>query len=400
MPKIEERGPRIIAYVIARLACGGAEMVLLELIGGLDRRRFRPVVISLAPPAELSDAFAGVGAEMHHLGLRRSAGFPLAFARALALFHRIGPDLAHGVLFYGDLTARLLAMFGAVPRVVSAVHSPYIGPIWTDYAMRVTDRWADAVTAVSALVAKARIEARTASEDKITVIPNGVDAKRFARPEASALELLRQRFRFSAEDRVLLCVGRLEPEKNHVLLLRVFARLRGRFPQLKLLLAGSGRLESDLRALAGELGVRDQVVFAGQVAPVGPLFHLAEWFVLASSLEGLPMVVLEAMAARLPMVVTRVGGIPEVIEDGRTGWLVPPNDEAAFESALVHALQLPPGERARVAEAAHCEVERRFSVRGMVEATEALYERLLGEPTDHRSNSLGPPSSRTAIPSR
>jgi glycosyltransferase involved in cell wall biosynthesis len=247
--------------------------------------------------------------------------------------------------------------------------------------MRVTDPWADAVTAVSALVAKARIEARTTSEDKITVIPNGVDPKRFARPEASALELLRQRFRFSAEDRVLLCVGRLEPEKNHVLLLRVFARLRAQFPQLKLLLAGSGRLESELRALAGELGVRDEVVFAGQVAPVAPLFHLAEWFVLASSLEGLPMVVLEAMAARLPMIVTQVGGIPEVIEDGRTGWLVPPCDEAAFESALVHALRLPPGERARVAEAAHCEVERRFSVRGMVEATEALYERLLGEAT-------------------
>jgi glycosyltransferase involved in cell wall biosynthesis len=371
--------PRTVAYVIFGLACGGAEMVLLELVRGLDRSRYRPVVISLAPPAELSRAFEDSGVELHHLGLRRIHQAPLIFAKALRLVRRLRPDLLHGVLFYGDFTARLLAMLGAAPRVVSAIHSTVVGPRWHAELLRITDRFADSVTAVSDAVARARLEAGTVSADKLTVIPNGIDLARFARPTEVELGALRERFGLAAGDRVMLSVGRLEPEKNHEMLLRVFARVRARFPDALLLIVGSGGLQAALERRAIELAIESRVRLVGHVSPVAPIYHLAELFVLASRFEGLPMVVLEAMAAGLPMVLTSVGGIPEVVEDGRTGWLVPAGDEAQLEAALVRALGAPAAEREAIARAAASDVRARFGMERMVSSTEQLYDALLAD---------------------
>jgi glycosyltransferase involved in cell wall biosynthesis len=385
----DQSAPRTIAYVIFGLWCGGAEMVLLELVKGLDRSRFRPVVISLAPPDKLSGQFESSGVEVHHLGLRRIVGAPWVFLKALRLVRQIRPDLLHGVLFYGDFTARLLGLLaGGAPRVVSAIHSVYVGPRWCAEALRLTDPLAHAVTAVSDVVAQARLDAGTVRPEKLTVIPNGIDMRRFERPDEAELAALRQRLGVTSDDRVLLCVGQLRPEKNHALLLNVFARVQRRFPRTLLLLVGTGNLLEDLEQQAVALGIGERVRFAGHVAPIGPVFHLAELFVLASRFEGLPMVVLEAMAAELPMVLTRVGGIPEVTDDGRTAWLVPPNDEAELESALIRALEAPESERRAIARAARADVQARFSMERMVEQTERLYDKLLADARLSRPNAV------------
>lgn len=352
-------------------------MVLLELVTGLDRSKYRPVVVTLAVEGPLAASFRDIGVDIHCLGMTRIVQAPHVLLKAARLMRRLRPSIVHGVMFYGDLTARLLRLFGTTPHVVSAVHSTYIGGRWSELAMRATDHLTDAVTAVSRAVAEAQIANGSIVPQKVSVIENGIDFGRFKAPSQSELERLKSQLDIQPRDRVLLCVGRLVPEKNHALLLRVFARVAAREPNAKLLLVGYGHLDAELRAQCAKLGLQDRVVFAGQVSPVGPVFFLAELFVLASWLEGLPLVVLEAMAAGCPMVLTAVGGIPEVVQDGRTGLLVPANDEPALEAALLRMLDASPEQKQVWASAARQEAQRRFSMERMVERTQAVYERIL-----------------------
>lgn len=369
--------PIRVLYIIFGLAMGGAETVLFELINGLDRKEFQPVVLSLSPPAALSEKFAAAGIEVHYLTLKRLEQAPLTLLRAIRTARQLNPDILQGVLFYGDLTARLIRLVWHKPLVVSAVHSTGVGRKPYLYAMRYTDGLTDAVTAVSRAVADAHLAERSITREKTTVIANGIDVQRFARPPESELVKLRQRFSIPEGRRVVLCVGRLDPVKNHALLLRAFAGLTRSVPNICLLLAGGGRIEGELRAQVAELGLGEQVIFAGEVYPIDPLFHLADVFVLSSSREGLPMVVLEAMAAGSAIVCTKVGGIPEVISSGKNGILVPSEDQPALERALRELLEAPESERRRLGDQAKVDVIEQYGTARMVEQTARLYRSLL-----------------------
>ena len=267
-------------------------------------------------------------------------------------------------MFYGDLAARLLHLFGGTQHVITAIHSTSIGSRRFERVMRWSDRYADAVTAVSNVVARAQIEAGSVPAEKVTVIYNGIDLRRFARPPSSEIEAHRARLGLS-EGRVLLCVGRLEPEKDHAQLLRAFKKLLTKVNDITLVLVGPGRLEAELRALASSLGIAERVRFAGQISPIAPIFYLADVFVLCSWREGLPLVVLEAMASGVPMVLTSVGGIPEIVEHEKTGILVPARDESALAAALERVFVMSPTEREGMATAARECVKERFSMETM-----------------------------------
>jgi glycosyltransferase involved in cell wall biosynthesis len=375
-PKLQQK-PVTIAFVIFALGCGGAEVVLLELVKGLDRLRFTPIIISLAPPSALSAAFEASGVEVHHLGFKRVDQAPLVLLRAWRLVRRLRPALLQGVMFHGDLAARLLRLMGGTTRVVTAIHTTSIGSRAYEQIMHWSDRYTDAVTAVSQVVASAQVQAGSIQADKVTVIHNGIDLKRVVRPSRAELDAQRARLNLCSGDRVLLCVARLEPVKEHALLLRAFKAVSSKVDNLTLLLVGTGRLEGQLRTLAANLGISAKVRFAGPVSPIAPILFLAEAFVLCSSREGLPIVVLEAMAAELPMVLTAVGGIPEIIEHEKTGLLVPSQNEEALADALERLFKMSARERSALAFAGRRLVEERFCVEHMVAATQDLYERVL-----------------------
>lgn len=375
MPQLGEQ-PKTVLFIIARLARGGAETVLLELVRRMARSNWRPVVVSLGPPDVLSEQFVGAGARVHHLGLERVTGAPLALVRLRLLAKSIAPQVVHGVMFYGDFCARFLRASGLSAATVGALHSTVIGPPAFERLLTWTDGFVDCVTAVSEGVAQQHIRLGTVRSTKLRVIPNGVDEQRLTAVDQAAVRTLQQRLMIQPGERVLLSVGRFEKEKNYSLLLRAFAALRASDSHLRLVLVGDGSLRARLASEAAELGLGDAVSFPGMLDPVAPAYQLADLFVLSSDIEGLPLVVLEAMAAGVPMVLTRVGGIPDVVRNKESAWLVPPGDAEALAAAVKQLLAAPEEERVRLVAAALGVFRERYSIDRMVQATLSLYDEL------------------------
>jgi glycosyltransferase involved in cell wall biosynthesis len=205
-----------------------------------------------------------------------------------------------------------------------------------------------------------------------SIIYNGIETRRFvSSPERRAAG--RARLGVSANAPLIGAVGRLVPLKNHASLIRIMPRLLARFPQLRLALIGGGELESELRQLAADSGHGERIVFAGEQADISELLAALDVYVQPSDTEGMSIALLEACAAGLPMVSTRVGGTPKIIQDGISGLLVPPRDDAALEAALA-ALLADPALRAQFGRVARAWVTAHASVEAMASAYAQLYE--------------------------
>ncbi|BAM03523.1 glycosyltransferase [Phycisphaera mikurensis] len=233
--------------------------------------------------------------------------------------------------------------------VLTCHGSDLLQPLPADAArLRALLRRADRIIAVSAGLAE-RAETLRAGGHRpafprapVEVIPNGVDLAFWRRPDDAA-----------AAPAALACVGRLERVKGHDVLLRALARLRASVPAARLTLVGDGPEAPALRSLAAELGLGDAVRFAGRLDPAATaaLLHASSVAVMPSRSEGLPLALLEAMAAGLPPVVTRVGGMPDALGEPPAGRIVAPEDPAALAASLA-ALLADPAARAALAAAA------------------------------------------------
>jgi glycosyltransferase involved in cell wall biosynthesis len=207
---------------------------------------------------------------------------------------------------------------------------------------------------------------------KLVVVRNGIRHRAPRRGRAA----VRAGLGLGARDRVVLTVGRLAEQKGHRSLCRAVPAILERAPNARFLWAGDGPLEGELRALARRLGVDETVRFLGRRDDVPDLLGAADLFVLPSLFEGLPLAVLEAMAAGLPVVATRAGGTAEVVDDGVTGHLVPAGDVAALADAVADLLRHPA--RARVwGRAGRARFEREFHAGRMARETAEVYRGLL-----------------------
>lgn len=237
-------------------------------------------------------------------------------------------------------------------------------------------RGADAVVVVAEALERRLLRADV-PRARLVRIDNGVDVKAVAAAAAAGGAAARRDLGADDTTAVVLSLGRLSPEKGHDVLVEAFARVAREHPAARLVLVGDGVEEERLAARARERGIADRVRFAGWRGDAAACLGAADVFVLPSRTEGLPLALLEAMAAGIPAVVTDVGAMAEVLDHGAAGLVVPADDVAALAAALAAALDDPKACAARAAQA-RMRVQERYDTSLQARALEKIYRRVVG----------------------
>jgi glycosyltransferase involved in cell wall biosynthesis len=377
-PAAPAAGPRrstprlkVLVLIDSVSRVGGAERLALEQSTRLDRERF-DVILCATRSATASAAAAARAAGVRVLSLeRRRTLSPLAWLRLWRLLRREGVHVLHAHKFGSNVWGALVGRAARVPVVVAHEHS------WAfegDRVRRALDRHvvgrlADAVVAVSRQDAVRMVEVEGMPKGRVRLIPNGIA------PLPESRRDVRKELGIPATAPVVGAVTLLRPEKAIEVLVEATAKLRS-FPDVRLLIAGEGPSRPTLESLAADLGLAERALLLGERDDVPDVLRALDVTVICSDFEGTPLALLEYMAAGKAIVATRTGGIPDIIEDGVHGVLVPPRDAAAT-AAAIERLLADPEERARLGANARERRRREFDLETTIARIAALYEELL-----------------------
>lgn len=360
-----------ILQFINSLNYGGAETHLVRLCRSLRDRGHQVTVVSMCTPEAFVDDLAAIGVPVHSLHMRPSVPDPRAILKFARLVRRIQPDVVHSHIIHANILARITRLLAPMPRLICTAHNTHEGGRILERLLRLTDSLCDLNTQVSAAGAARYIEAGIVPSAKILHVANGLNLS--VKPpddrEETRLTLM------LANDFIWLAVGRLEEAKDWPNLIRAFARLpvcEERTPRL--LVVGDGSLKSEIHTLATALPAAKRIQFLGLRDDVPKLMRATDSYVMSSAWEGLPMVLLEAGAAALPIVATRVGGNAEAVLDGVTGLLVPARDEAALATAMQQMMEMPKAACLEMGKQGQAHVLRNYNIDQLVENWLALYE--------------------------
>jgi len=367
--------PLHVAHVVLSLDVGGLERIVLDLVREGMALGSRVTVVCVEREGVLAHDARSLGARVVSIG--KPPGLrPKTYERLRAVFRELQSNVVHThqvtALFYAGRAARR----AGVPLVVHTEHGKhYAARFLTRMQGRLAARNARRFFCVSDDLAKEVERCRIVPKDKIFVVRNGIETARFAK-SAERTEL-RRSLSFPHAAAVIGTVGRLSDVKRQDVLLRGFAQVRKVMPEARLLLVGDGPMRGSLEALAIELGIGSSVHFAGYQADPQRFLQAMDAFALTSRSEGMPLAVLEAWAAGVPVIASRVGGLPEMIEKGKTGLLFDFPDAGQLAKGLVRIL-CEPGLAAGLRETARQHVQTRFDSRVMAEQYAAHYRELLG----------------------
>jgi sugar transferase (PEP-CTERM/EpsH1 system associated) len=372
----------LVLHVIHHLVTGGMENGLVNLIGALSQEQFRHAVVCIEDYSMFRERLAQQDVDL--IALHRSrVGIWRVRQQIYALCRRLRPAIVHTRNLSG-LDALAPARLAGVGRCVHGEHGWDVDDLRGDkfrpaLLRRLHSPLVDHYVTVSKNLERYLIERIGIAPSRITAICNGVDVNRFSptmeRPDHALPPGWCADTRF-----VVGTIGRIQPVKDQALLVRAFARLVAVRPELhvrlRLAIVGDGPLLPYLRALAQSLGIADSTWFPGGLDNIPEVLRLFDVFVLPSLNEGISNTVLEALASGVPVIATRVGGNPEIVDDGRYGRLFPPGDEATL-AGLLAAYVDDAGLRDAHAAAARRAAVERFSLGIMVARYRALYESLL-----------------------
>ena len=369
-----------IGIVLTSFDAGGTERQMSELIQRLDRQRFALQVACFRREGAWLAPIEAAGIPITEFPLHSlTSAHALRQLRAFAAWcqqHRL--QVLQTCDMYGNIVGLSGAALARVPVRIGSRRG-IVSPTGRQSLLalqRLGYAAAHRVVANSAAAA-GRLAAEGVRRKKIVIIPNGIDLEPFAAP------------RPTPGSPVISTVANLRRGKGHDVLLRAAARVLRERSDVRFQLVGDGPLRPQLEGLAAQLGVAGAVSFLGHRPDVAAILRSSTAFAFPSLMEAFPNGVMEAMAAELPVVATGVGGIPELVEHGRNGLLVPAGDDAALAAGLMRVLASP-ADAARLAGAARLTIEQRYSFTRMVADFEALYERAVA----HRMSSALPFPSR------
>ena len=348
------------------LTRAGAETQLVRLASVLRENGDDVTVLSILPTEAFADELAAIDVEIVCARLRPHLRGLSAIEDGTQMLRSWRPDVLISFVYQANILGRVAGRLAGVPVVISSIRNEHFGGPNRERLMRATDRLCTLTTTNSRLAAESLIRRGIVPRHRLVVIPNAIDPSPFNRTDAERAAI-RQGLGLRPGQFTWLAAGRLEPQKDYPSLLRALARRRLSPGNDQLLVAGRGALGPELAALADKLGIAERCHFLGVRDDIPDLIAACDAVVLSSRFEGLPNVVMEAMAGGRPVVATRVGGTPELVDDGVSGLLVNPGDPDALSAAM--------------AEVAHAPAERRraMGARGQVVVAERYAPQVVGD---------------------
>jgi sugar transferase (PEP-CTERM/EpsH1 system associated) len=374
----------LIAHVLFRLSTGGLENGLVNLINKLPNDKYRHVVICMTDYTDFRNRINNDAVQVYCLN--KKPGQDLAvYVRLWRLLRHIKPDVLH-TRNLSALEAQLPGLLAGVKCRIHGEHGRDIddvdGTNWRYVMLRRLFRpLVQRYMPMSKDLEDWLIKQIKVPITKISQVYNGVDINRFNENDAKPLSLLPIEFR---DPKLLLIgtVGRLDPVKDQLTLVQSFIHLVKTQPELshkvRLVIVGSGVLMSSLQILTQDADIEHLVWFAGERHDVADIMQTLDLFVLPSINEGISNTILEAMASALPVIATKVGGNPELVIDGQTGYLVLKQDPIAMAAAFKHYL-LQPELLKLHGQAGRSRVISTFSLNRMMADYMAIYDKLLVE---------------------
>lgn len=379
---IFSRPPRVLCLTLG-MEVGGAEELIRQSLPLIEADGFHSTLWTLKRGGVLLEEIRLSGGTADSLG-RSSHVTPRKIFKLWQGLRRERFDLIHSHLFGANVVARVVGRLAGVPVILNSHHGT---DAWRKSSWRLLERrtapLADRIVTCSEAVRRTAVEEVGLPPHQVVAIPNGVCWERFAPASPSSHvewgKRVREELGLAGDRLVVGCVGRLEePTKGGAVLIDAFEKVVHRCPSAVCLMVGDGPARSKLESRARRRGMESRLLFLGERRDIPRLLQALDLYVQPSLFEGFGLAAVEAMAAGLPVVASRVGGLPEVIEDGQTGDLVPPGNSPALAEAMVALLEeksrrrsygMRGRERARL----------RFPLERMVRGWTGLYrEHLLG----------------------
>jgi glycosyltransferase involved in cell wall biosynthesis len=361
-----------VLQILPQLVTGGGQRIAMDLAEYLDRQRFDVEVVSLSPySGKIFEIYMNdLGSNVHYLSKR--LGFdPHIFIEVQQLFTEFKPQVVHNHLhtLYAILPSSLL---NRIPVRIHTIHS--LANQEAKGLHRFVSRIAfNQLGYVPVSISQAVFKSVREVYGKVNspVIYNGIDVGKYTPSKAQSKEW-RNQFGIPKDSFVYVNVAHFSLLKNQRLLVLAFVVVLQKFPSSFLILVGDGELRQEISVLVEELGISNKVLFTGVRSDVANILYASDCFVLSSDWEGLPVSILEAMAASKPIIATNVGGVPELVSHSENGFLAPAGDYHGLGSAMVQ-LRAEPSLARRMGERSRQIAEERFDVRKMAKEYGELY---------------------------
>ena len=385
-----------VVYILDGLSMGGAEANTLWLMQAMQQEGVDGLLYTLSNHRDgpLADEARQAGIRRFDLGMSRFYDLKAA-ARFLGLLRRHRPDLVHIQDPYANILGLVARYIAGIPVVVTRhvlcdAKATMRDRIRSSILIRSARLAVDRVIAVAGPVAGHYADQSGISADRISVVHNGTAAPRTA---IAARKAIRARLGWDRHEKIILMVAVMRDGKGHDDLLGAFGSIRKTVDCARLVFAGDGPLRAPLEAIAKPFG--DEVRFLGERTDVAELMAAADVLALPSLSEALPTVLLEAAAAGLPAVASAVGGVPEIIENGQSGYIVPPGDRHSLSEAIIGILA-DPALSARMGGFARDLAKERFTVAHQARNTLDVYRQVLDKTGRSAARAIGPHSASEA----
>lgn len=374
-----------VMHLSASIQMGGAERVILQLANSLKNSAFNLIVTSFVQDWKSNNNFIealkaqGINTRTITMSKKYPTGWWNPIRNFFDLCHLIKAEkiqILHTHGYRSNIIGLLASILLRVP-IVTTVHG------WTnhtnnvklyEYLDRFFLRFFDKIIAVSDSIKNTLLNSRI-SIHKIEKIYNTINCKEVN--DGVSVDEIRKRFHLSPNDKLVGTIGRLSKEKGVHYLLKAGSEIIATYPNVKILIIGNGPERQNLEILAKQLRISENVIFCGFQKNVTEFYHLIDIVVLPSITEGLPIVLLEALTYSKPVVATRVGGIPEVITNGKTGILVEPQNPSRLAEGIIRILRNSDETNRMVSEGRKL-VEEHFNSKDWGKKIEKVYQEILG----------------------